>query len=152
MSDRQVKLSSGRQLAEHNVRVFAAWVASKSDDDFRAIVSRGVLSRKEVAKECGFAKSALDQNPRIKSALRDLEVSLRLRGVLPPAVERDPEAPQSPLMREPGRLRAAEDAERLRRLEQENAALKAEVAELKRTFEKYAVLSDALALTGRIPR
>jgi len=139
-------------LAEQNVQTFAAWVASKTDDDFRAMANRGVLARKEVAKECGFAKSALDQNPRIKAALRELEDALRLRGVLPPAVERDPDAAQAPLMREPGRLRATQDAERLRRLEQENASLKAEVAELKRAVEKYAVLRDALALTGRLPR
>lgn len=145
-------MASGRQLAEVNVLLFEAWVASKTDDDFRAMVSRGVLSRTDMAKECGFAKSALDQNPRIKGALRDLENGLRLRGVLPPAVERDPETPSTLLVREPGRLRAAEDAERLRRLEQENAALKAEVAELKRTVEKFSVLREALALTGRLPR
>lgn len=145
-------MASGRQLAEQNVRTFAVWVASKTDDDFRAMANRGVLSRKEVAKECGFAKSALDQNPRIKAALRELEDALRLRGVLPPAVERDPDAAPEPVMREPGRLRAAQETERLRRLEQENAGLKAEVAELKRTVEKYAVLRDALAQTGRLPR
>lgn len=145
-------MSSGRQLGEQNVAVFAAWVASKCDDEFRAMANRGVLSRKEIAKECGFAKSALDQNPRIKAALRELEDGLRLRGVLPPVVEHDSEALQAPVMREPGRLRAAQETERLRRLEQENAGLKAEVAELKRTVEKYAVLRDALALTGRLPR
>lgn len=145
-------MASGRQIADQNVATFAAWMASKSDDEFRAMVSRGVLSRTEMAKECGFAKSALDQNPRIKGALRDLEDDLRLRGVLPPAVERDPEAPSTPLMREAGRGRAAADAERLRRLEQENAALRAEVAELKRTVQKFSVLRDALALTGRVPR
>ncbi len=145
-------MASGRQLAEHNVAVFATWLASKTDDDFRAMANRGVLSRKEVAKECGFAKSALDQNPRIKTALRELEDALRLRGVLPPAVERDPDATPAPVMREPGRLRAAQETERLRRLEQENAGLKAEVAELKRTIEKYAVLRDALAQAGRLPR
>lgn len=145
-------MASGRQIADQNVATFEAWIASKTDYEFRAMVSRGVLSRTEVAKECGFAKSALDQNPRIKGALRNLEDGLRLRGVLPPAVERDPDAPSAPLMREPGRLRAVEDAERLRRLEQENAALKAEVAELKRTVEKFSVLRDALAMTGRLPR
>jgi len=145
-------MASGRQLAEQNVGVFAAWVASKTDDDFRAMANRGVLSRKEVAKECGFAKSSLDQNPRIKAALRELEDGLRLRGILPPVVERDPDAAPALVMREPGRLRAAQETERLRRLEQENAGLKAEVAELKRTVEKYAVLRDALAQTGRLPR
>ena len=145
-------MSSGRQLGEQNVAVFAAWVASKSDDDFRAMAIRGVLSRKEIATECNFAKSALDQNPRIKSALRELEGSLRLRGILPPAIKRSPEASPPPVMREPGQLRAAQEAERLRRLEQENASLKVEVAELKRAVEKFAVLRDVLALTGRLPR
>lgn len=145
-------MSSGRQQGELNAQAFAAWAASKTDDDFRAMANRGVLSRTEVARECGFAKSALDQNPRIKAALRDLEDSLRSRGILPAAVERDSDAGGDPLMREPGRLRAALDVERLRRLEQENAGLKAEVVELKRTLEKYAVLQDALALTGRLPR
>ena len=144
-------MSSGRQLGEQNVAVFAAWVASKTDDDFQTMANRGVLSRKEVAKECGFAKSALDQNPRIKAALRELEDDLRQRGILPAAVVRDTDE-QQPVMREPGRLRAAQETERLRRLEQENASLKAEVAELKRALEKHAMLRDALALTGRLPR
>lgn len=145
-------MSSGRQLGEQNAAVFAAWVASKTDEDFRSIANRGVLSRKEVAKECGFAKSALDQNPRIKVALRQLEEALRLRGVLPPAITRAPDAPSAPMTREPGRVRTAQETERLRHLEQEKAALKAEVAELKRMVEKYAVLRDALVLTGRLPR
>lgn len=145
-------MNSGRQQGEQNVQTFASWAASKTDDDFRAMANRGVLSRKEVAKECGFAKSALDQNPRIKAALRKLEDALRLRGVLPPAIESTPDTPQLQVMHEPGRIRAAQETERLRRLEQENAGLRAEVAELKRTVERYAVLSDALAQTGRLPR
>lgn len=145
-------MASGKQLAAQYVASFTVWVASKTDDDYRAMVSRGVLKRKEIAKECGFGTSVLDQNPGVKGALKELEDSLRERGVLPPAVERDPSVPQAPLMRERGLGRAAEDAERLRRLEQENAALKAEVAELKRAVEKFSVLRDALALTGRLPR
>lgn len=145
-------MASGQQLAHQNVEAFATWVAGKSDDDLRSMTSRGVLSRNEVAKECGFAKSALDQNPRIKAALRDFEDALRQRGVLPPAVQLTPGAEVAPLVREAGKLRAAQDAERLRRLEQENAGLKAEVNELKRQLQKHAVLSEALALTGRLPR
>ena len=80
-------MASGRQIAEENVQTFAAWVAIKSDADYRAMVSRGVLSRTEIAKECGFAKSALVQNPRIKAILNDLEDELRQRGLLPKAVD-----------------------------------------------------------------
>ncbi len=145
-------MSSGRQQGELNAHAFAAWIVSKTDDDFRAMTNRGLLSRTEVALECGFAKSALDQNPRIKAALRDLEDGLRSRGILPAAFDRNTDAVGDPVMREPGRLRAALDVERLRRLEQENAALKAEVSELKRYLEKYDVLQSALASTGRLPR
>lgn len=145
-------MASGQQIAEQNVQTFVSWLASKTDDDFRAMASRGVLSRKEIATECGFAKSALDQNPRIKASLRKLEDALRARGVLPPAVEKTADEVAKPLMREPGKLRGALDAERLRRLETDNAALKAEVSELKRSLEKYTILRDALALTGRVPR
>ena len=145
-------MASGQQIAEQNFQTFSAWVASKSDDDFRAMASRGVLSRKEIALECRFSKSALDQNPRIKTALRGLEDSLRQRDVLPPFVERDPDAIAAPVMREPGKLRAAQDAELLRRVQHENAILKAENAELKRVVEKQSILREALALTGRLPR
>jgi len=145
-------MASGQQISEQNVKTFASWVASKTDDDFRAMASRGVLSRREISTECGFAKSALDQNPRIKASLRELEDSLRARGLLPPAVEKTDDGAAKPLMREPGKLRGALDAERLRRLETDNASLKAEVAELKRSLEKHSILSEALALTGRLPR
>lgn len=145
-------MASGQQISEQNVKTFASWMASKTDDDFRAMASRGVLSRKEIAIECGFAKSALDQNPRVKAALRELENALRTRGVLPPVVEKAAEEAAKPLMREPGKLRGALDAERLRRLETDNASLKAEVAELKRALEKHSILSEALSLTGRLPR
>jgi len=116
------------------------------------MASRGVLSRKEIAAECGFAKSALDQNPRIKAALRELEDLLRERGVLPPTVEKTAEEAAKPLMREPGKLRGVLEAERLRRLETDNASLKAEVEELKRALEKHTILSEALSMTGRLPR
>lgn len=145
-------MASGQQIAEQNVKTFATWIASKTDNDFRAIASRGLLSRKEIATECGFAKSALDQNPRIKAALRALEDALRGRGVLPPVIEKSDDDAAKPLMREPGKLRVSLDIERLRRMETDNASLKAEVAELKRALAKHAILSEALALTGRLPR
>jgi len=145
-------MASGQQISEQNVQTFATWVASKTDNDFRAISSRGVLSRKEIAIECGFAKSALDQNPRIKAGLRALEDSLRGRGVLPPVIEKSADDASKLPMREPGKLQVALDVERLRRMETDNASLKAEVSELKRALAAHAILSEALALTGRLPR
>ncbi|MFM0205777.1 VPA1267 family protein [Paraburkholderia sediminicola] len=145
-------MASGRQIADENFRSFQTWLASKADSDFRQMVSRGVLSRKEIAKECGFAKSALDQNPRIKAALRATEDGLRERGILPAPLERGGGELEMPLVRETGMQRAVLESERLKRLEQDNASLRAENAELKRQLVRYAALQDALSLTGRIPR
>jgi regulator of replication initiation timing len=43
-------------------------------------------------------------------------------------------------------------AERLRRLEQENAALRTEVQDLRRRLERFTVMQEALFATGRLPR
>ena len=77
---------------------------------------------------------------------------MRVRGVLPPVVEKSADEAEKPLMREPDKLRGALDAARYSRLETDNASLKADVAELKRSLEKHTILSEALALTGRVPR
>jgi hypothetical protein len=145
-------VASGRQIAEQNVQTFVRWMAGKTDDDYRAMVMRGVLSRKEIAKECGFAKSALDQNPRIRVALRELEDGLRERGVLPRVAAKGAERPQEPRLRDRGAQQALLDRERLRRLEQENASLRAEITELKRQLNQHAILREALSLSGRLPR
>jgi len=53
------KKKNGRQLSEDNIESFRAWVASKSDDDFKGYEFHGQLSRTEIAKECGFGKPQL---------------------------------------------------------------------------------------------
>ncbi|TCK96777.1 VPA1267 family protein [Paraburkholderia sp. BL9I2N2] len=145
-------MASGKQLAEQYVGVFSVWVASKSDADFRQIVIRGVLSRTEIARECGFAKSVLSQNPRIKDTLRVLEDELRSRGVLPEAANPADEPHEVIPMREPSHHQAVRDAESLRRLQSENASQKAEIADLRQRLAKYEALHEALVLTGRLPR
>jgi len=145
-------MANGQQLSEQNVIAFNTWLASKTDDDFRQLANRGVLSRKEIAIECGFSKSVLDQNPRIKLALQAAEQELRERGILPALAERSQEQPLEPLMREKGKQNLILDAERMRRLEQENASLRSENGELKRQLEQYTMIREALSLTGRIPR
>ena len=145
-------MASGQQIAEENVRKFVTWVAGKADEDFRSMALRGVLSRTDIAAECGFAKSVLSQNPRIRDSLRELEEQLRGRGVLPKPATEVTEGPSEPRARQAGGVGSARDAERLKRLEQENASLRTELAEVKRALARYAVLQDALAETGRLPR
>ena len=145
-------MANGKQIGEQNVLAFAAWAASKTDEEFQKIAIRGVLSRREIANECGFAKSALDQNPRVKAALRALEDGLRLRRVLRSELDDVAASPNSPSFPQPVHVNPAADSNRLRRFEVENASLRAEIAELKRQVQRFTVLQDALALTGRLPR
>ena len=145
-------MSSGRQVADENVKKFGVWVSSKTDDDFRSLALRGVLSRTDIAAECGFAKSVLSQNPRIKESLKALEEQLRGRGVLPqPANEGQGSLSEGPSTPAEG-VGRARDVERLKRLELENASLRAELAEVKHALSRYAILQEALAETGRLPR
>lgn len=144
-------MSSGRQIAEESLARFIAWAASKTDDEFRSLAVRGVLSRSDIVAECGFNRSALRQNPGIRDALQKLEEQLRERGVLPKdasSASEDPAKLPAPPATGAG---APRDAERLKRLEQENASLRAELAEVKRALARFAVLQEVLAETGRLP-
>ena len=146
-------MASGKQLAEQNFQTFSTWIATQTDSDFRQIIVRGGLSRKEIAAQCGFAQSALNQNPRIKAALLAREESLREVGVLPPkATVLSCEDSSIPALREMVNAGRSLDVERLRRLELENASLKAENQELKRQLDRFAVLREVLSTTGRLPR
>lgn len=139
---------SGQQKADRNLSAFLTWVASKTDADYREMVLRGQLNRKEITRECGFAKSVLLQNPRVKDALRALEAQLRDRDILPPVAEPATPAPTSDVPNP----RAAADKARLKRLEAENAALRAEVMELRGRLDRYRLMDDVLSSTGRLPR
>lgn len=146
-------MANGQQLAEQNFQTFCTWVESKTNDDFRQMVIRGGLSRREIAAQCQFSTSALNQNPRIKATLLAKEEALRLAGVLPPKVAEVGDETTLPLPRlEAGTPHRSLDVERVKRLEIENASLRAENQELKRQLEKFAVLREVLSTTGRIPR
>ncbi|MCB8747009.1 hypothetical protein LHU53_08825 [Rhodoferax sp. U2-2l] len=140
---------NGQQRSEQNLAAFVSWVAGKTDPDFREMVMRGQLSRQEIARECGFAKSVLLQNPRIKDALRDLEEQLRLRKVLPPLVETSPAEAPEPTTPNP---RASADKALMKRLESENAALRAELSLVRGDLERFRLMDDVLCSTGRLPR
>lgn len=139
---------NGQQRSDQNLSTFHSWITSKTDDNFREYVSRGRLSRQDIAKECGFAKSVLLQNPRVRDSLFALEARLRECNVLPPL-----EAPATlPATSETHNPRIAADKARLKRLETENAALRAELIQLRTELEHFRILDAVLSSTGRLPR
>lgn len=145
-------MPNGQQVGCENFNAFMAWKISKSDHDFKQLERRGILNRTEIHKECGFSRSVLTSNPDIKAALEALEDELRERKILPPKAEKDELFGVGAPTRQPGTNKALVDAERLKRLEQENAALRNELCEVKRQLQKYTTLQQALSLTGRLPR
>lgn len=138
---------NGQERAEQNFLAFQAWATSKTDADFREIVAQGRLNRGEICRECAFGRSALVQNPRIKEALYELEEQLRARGILPT------QTPSAAVpLRAKGQMQAVTEAERLRKLEVENAGLRAELSELRRRLKRFEAMESLLAETGRLPR
>lgn len=145
-------MASGQQKAQENVESFQIWSASMTEQDFVQITHRGKLNRAEVAKSVGCAKSALTQNPRIRQLLKDLEDSLRKRKILPPATIPTSVADKNDAIQYDQKAnKSVFDLKRLTQLEQENIALKAELAELEnknskleRKFCKFIELNEAL--------
>lgn len=157
-------MSNGRQLADHNVSIFTAWISSKSDSDFSRMIHRGALSRSVIAQECGFAKSALAQNPRIKALLTELEKNLRATGVLPQLIDANselgdpkpsdlkPTLQRSPNVIPEGNSASSSLEAKLQRLQQENACQRAEIEELRKQLKQFTSIHEALSNSGRIPR
>ena len=80
---------------------------------------------------------ALAQNPSIKNALEMLEERLRGAGVLPLLNEAIPLIRQEPPMRDRDAKQRRQDGQRLNSLEQENAALRAELAQAKVSTARF---------------
>ena len=166
-------MGNGKQRAEVNLAAFTAWAAGRSDADFRELAVRGQLNRQRIAQACGFARSVLDQNPRVREALRHLEASLCDRNVLTRAAGagaarsdasrnvQDLSTPASVLdasTKQPSATEYASDKQlqlaqrRAMALEQQNAALVAENYELRRQLREAKQLAervDVMLTTGR---
>ncbi|MBI5921984.1 MAG: hypothetical protein HY847_10120 [Betaproteobacteria bacterium] len=144
---------SGQQLAAANIKKFGDWVAERdAAGDWQDYIRAGKLNRSEIANECGFALSVVRQNPAVKAALEALEASLHERGILggteaPGAAKDDPTA----LALERRVMAAKAKAEqRVKALEEQNAALRAEIADLREQLARYRHLEEHLYRTGRM--
>lgn len=122
---------------------FMNWKESQTNDDFKQIVWRGQLKRKEIAKACGFAKSVLQSNKDIERELEILEDKLRKSGVLPRKTEARiaEERKNRPKPYESGKNERAMQRSRLQELEQENMELKAKL-------RRYEELSEVIMEIG----
>ncbi|CAM5196391.1 VPA1267 family protein [Alishewanella longhuensis] len=145
-------MASGQQKAQQNLDAFEVWQATQTDDDFKQITFKGQLNRIEVAKGVGCGKSALNQNPALRKALKSLEDSLRERGILPPLSESAQKEADIPKQYDNTANRRLLDSKRLSVLEAENIELKAKVKALECKLERFGELSETLSDMGFMPR
>ncbi|WP_339890676.1 VPA1267 family protein [uncultured Alteromonas sp.] len=145
-------MASGQQKAQQNLEAFEVWKATQTDDELKQIVFRGQLNRIEVAKGIGCGKSALNQNPALKKALKALEDELRSKGVLPPLTDAAKKNEGKPQAYDNTANRKLLDSKRVSSLEAENIELKAKVRELEKRLERFGELSETLSEMGLMPR
>lgn len=139
---------NGQERGAEHFDAFQRWAKELSDADARSIVRGGQLHRAEICKAVGCARSVLQQNPRVKQALQELEQCLRERGVLPALQPQSEDLP----VRAAGQLQRATDRERLKQLEVENASLRAALNEMRKRLQRWEAVNEHLAATGRLPR
>lgn len=132
---------NGAQKAKANLDSFIIWQASMTDEGFSQIVFRGCLNRGEIAKACGFGKSALNQNPQIKSALQALEDDLRTRNILPQLTEKAEVTKADPKQYDKTASKRIREAKRVAELEQN-------VLELEARLKRFEELSEVLLEMG----
>lgn len=147
---------SGRDIAVNNAQQFTQWIEEReAAQDWRDYLRAGKLNRSEIAAECGFALSVVRQNPAVKLALEALEERLRAAGTLPDesgAGSDSRRLAQEATSRSVDRrlLAAKGQAEqRVKALEEQNAALRAEVCDLREQLTRYRHLDEHLVKTGR---
>ena len=145
-------MASGQQKAQQNLEAFEVWKATQTDDEFKQIVFRGQLNKIEVAKGIGCGKSALNQNPALKKALKALEDELRSKGVLPPLTDAAKKNEGKPQAYDNRANRKLLDSKRVSSLEAENIELKAKVRELEKRLDRFGELSETLSEMGLMPR
>jgi hypothetical protein len=136
--------SNGILDGRANAECFLAWQAEVKD--FKPFIHQGVLSVSRVARESGLKRDVFYTNPEIRGVLwPNLLHRLEKDGVLKQRVA----SPVEVVMREPKRSGIG-DA-RIKQIQEENEALKAEVSELRKRLERFQAMDDILHTTGRLP-
>lgn len=138
------KGSNGIQDGEENLRTFLAWASGV--DDFNPYIHQGVLSISRVAREAGLNRDVFYTNPDIRDIhWPRLIATLEEQGVLKQRVAN----PVEVMPRSHQRSHVAEA--RIKQIQEEHEAVKAENRELRAQLEKFKGIDEILRTTGRLP-
>ena len=139
------KGSNGMKDGEENLRTFLAWM--NGVDDFKPYIHQGVLSISRVAREAGLNRDVFYTNPEIRDVhFPRLVARLEEEGVLRQRVAN----PVQVMPRQRGRSHAVDEA-RMKQIQEEHEAVKAENVELRAQLQRYKGMDEILRTTGRLP-
>ena len=151
-------MPSGKQIAAENIAKFEAWVDERRQaGDWQEYMRGGrMLNRTEIANECGFAKSVLRQNPTVNAALEALETELVESGIMRRLdtnfMSTAGQTPSEGAIDQRITLINDKAEKRIKSLEEQNAALKAELMDLRDKLKRYDLIEKHLTETGRMVR
>ena len=138
------KGTNGIKDGKANVESFLGWIADVAD--FKPFVREGVLSVSRVARECGLNRDVFYSNPDIRTVHWPALVKrLEDEGVLKIRVAAPSEAVVG------RRERSSFNDSRIKQIQEENEAVKAENRELRKQLEKFKGMEEVLHTTGRLP-
>lgn len=138
------KGTNGVMEGEANAQSFLAW--QKAVNDFKPFIHQGVLSVSRVARESGLNRDVFYTNPQIRDVLwPNLLHRLEKDKVLKQRVAN----PVEVVKREPSRSGMGEA--RIKQIQEENEALKAENSELRKQLGRFQGMDEVLHTTGRLP-
>lgn len=127
-----------------NAQAFLTWQAEV--EDFKPYVHQGTLNVSRVARESGLKREVFYTNPEIRDKLWPaLLHRLEADGVLRQRV-----ANPVDVIARATKSSAASDA-RIKQIQEENEALKAENRELRKQLERFNGIEEVLHTTGRLP-
>lgn len=127
-----------------NAQSFLTWQTEV--EDFKPYVHQGTLNVSRVARESGLKREVFYTNPEIRDKLWPaLLHRLEADGVLRQRIANPVE-----VIARVTKGSAAGDA-RIKQIQEENEALKAENRELRKQLERFNGIEEVLHTTGRLP-
>ncbi len=136
--------SNGIKDGEQNTQAFLDWM--NSVEDFKPYIHQGMLSISRVAREVGLNRDVFYTNPDIHNThWPALNKRLESEGILKARVAN----PVDALQRQ-RRGNAINDV-RIKQIQEESEAVKAENRELRRQIERLKGIDEILHTTGRLP-
>ena len=147
---------NGPQLGADNHARFEAWISERERaNDWANYLRRGALNRSEIASECGFDRKVFGTNPSIKARLAEIEL-FHAESFSAAAIQQDDDgandAAESAVFAQRAAAAKAKLEARVKSLEERNAALSAEVSQLRAQLARYSHIDEHLADTGRLVR